>query len=191
MGPFEQAMQEAIERDGQGRFVPGKSGNPKGKPPGTPNRATVMKAALVEALTGGEIEVAARVIIDRAVNGDVTSAKFLIGRIDPKPRGRPIELMLPEDAQAADIIAAYDATTAAMLGGEISPDEALAVARFLTQRAATVRALAARGVDLNFSSKDQAAAPGQPRRRRRRRATATAAVLPAALPLSSEPATSR
>ncbi|MEJ0071585.1 MAG: DUF5681 domain-containing protein [Pseudomonadota bacterium] len=42
-------------RDGRGRFVPGSSGNPAGKKPGTRNHATVLK----ELLRDGEAEAAA------------------------------------------------------------------------------------------------------------------------------------
>lgn len=164
-------VERATTRDGHGRFVPGQSGNPKGKKPGTLNRATALKAALTTALGEGEAATAARVIIERALKGDFAAARFVIGRVDPKPRGREVVLTLPDDAQPSDVIEAFDATLAALCTGEITPDEAVVVGRFLTQRAAMMGALAAApraagvaGASLHFSRKMQdAATPTAPR----------------------------
>src|SRR5713226_7125341 len=59
-------LQQASVRDERGRFVPGQSGNPAGKLPGTRNRATLLRAAL-DSEDGPAM---ARVIIDKAVAGD-------------------------------------------------------------------------------------------------------------------------
>src|SRR5438067_9065735 len=112
-------------RDERGRFVPGQSGNPLGKAPGTPNRATLLRAAL----DGPEGPAIARIVIDKALAGDAVTARFIIGRLEPRPRSEPIELDLPEGNRACDIVAAYDATVRAMASGEITPDEAVQVAR--------------------------------------------------------------
>ncbi len=47
-----------VQRDASGRFIPGQSGNPVGKKPGTRNRATVLR----EALRDGEDVAAARIV---------------------------------------------------------------------------------------------------------------------------------
>jgi hypothetical protein len=117
-------------RDANGRFVAGHSGNPLGKKPGTRNRATVLR----EALGDGEDIAAARIVIDKALSGDMVAARFIIGRLEARPRGRPIELDLPEGTSARDIVAAYDVTVRAMATGEITPDEALQVSRVLDGR---------------------------------------------------------
>ena len=91
-------------RDRGGRFVPGVSGNPAGKRKGTPNRTTLLKLA-IDADESGAI---ARVVIDRALAGDMVAARFLLGLIMPKPRSRPIELDLPDCSTFDDIVAAYD-----------------------------------------------------------------------------------
>jgi hypothetical protein len=127
------------QRDGNGRFVPGCSGNPAGKKPGTRNRATVLR----EALGAGEDIAAARIVIDKALSGDLVAARFVVGRLEPPPRGRPIELDLPQGASASDIVAAYDVTVRAMATGEITPDEALQVSRVLDGRLRALK-LAAR-----------------------------------------------
>ncbi|MDB5407841.1 MAG: hypothetical protein JWL84_2753 [Rhodospirillales bacterium] len=120
-------FEHAATRDSFGRFVPGASGNPAGKKPGTRNRKTI----LMEALRDGEDTTVARVVIDKAVAGDAVAARFLLRMLTPPQRGREIELDLPEGTTAGDIIAAFDATLAAMAAGEITPDEALIVTRIL------------------------------------------------------------
>ena len=94
------------ERDARGRFVPGQSGNPMGKVPGTRNRATLLRAALA---------------------GDVVTARFCLDRLEPRPRGRAIAIELPAGARMRDVVAAFDATVRAMAQGEITPDEAVQV----------------------------------------------------------------
>lgn len=127
------------QRDANGRFVAGQSGNPAGKKPGTRNRASVLR----EALGDGEDIAAARVVIDKALSGDTVAARFVVGRLEPRPRRRLIELDLPAGASASDIVAAYDVTVQAMASGEITPDEALQVSRVLDGRLRALK-LAAR-----------------------------------------------
>jgi hypothetical protein len=123
-------LAHGAQRDADGRFVVGHSGNPSGKKPGIRNRATLLR----EALGDGEDIAAARVVIDKALSGDMVAARFVVGRLEPRPRGRAIALDLPEGAGARDIVAAYDATVRAMATGEITPDEALQVSRVLDGR---------------------------------------------------------
>jgi hypothetical protein len=135
----------ASGRDTSGRFVPGMSGNPAGKRPGTRNRRTVLK----EALRDGEDSGVARVVIDQALAGDVVTARFLLGLLCPKPRGREIALDLPEDARPGDVLAAFDATIAALAAGEITPDEALTVSRVLESRSRVAQATDSRHQDVS------------------------------------------
>jgi hypothetical protein len=117
-------------RDANGRFVPGRSGNPLGKKPGTRNRATLLR----EALKDGEDGAVARVIIDKALSGNSVAARFVIGLLIPRARDRAIELDLPEGARAGELVAAANATVQAMAKGEITPEEALTVTRVLDFR---------------------------------------------------------
>ncbi len=119
-------------RDANGRFIPGQSGNPAGKRPGTRNRATVLR----EALRDGEEAATARIVIDKALSGNQVAARFVVDRLMPRPRGRTIELDLPADA---DMLAGYDATVQAMVSGEITPDEALTMTRVLDGRRRALR----------------------------------------------------
>jgi Family of unknown function (DUF5681) len=133
-------MQLSSARDAHGRFVPGRSGNPCGKKPGTRNRATLLREALEE----GEDIAAARIVIDKALAGDQVAARFVVGRLmpRPRPRDREIELDLPEGGTAADVLAGFDTTLAAMARGEITPDEALTVTRILDGKLRALKAAA-------------------------------------------------
>ena len=91
------AAAPTIDRDTKGRFRPGCSGNPAGKKTGTRNRATLLR----EALRDGEDATLARVVIDKALAGDAVAARFLLERLEPKPRGRPIHLDIPDGESPA------------------------------------------------------------------------------------------
>src|SRR5579872_5363945 len=128
---------QTIARSSNGRFRPGCSGNPAGKKPGTRNRATVIREALAE----GEAADVARVVIEKALAGDAVAARFLLDRLEPKPRGRPIQLELPEgESAAADVVALFNSALRALASGEITPSEAVEVSRFLEGRFRVLRA---------------------------------------------------
>ena len=64
-------INQTAMRDAGGRFVPGQSGNPADKKPGTRNQATL----LAEALRDSEGEAAARLVIDKALAGDARTRR--------------------------------------------------------------------------------------------------------------------
>jgi hypothetical protein len=142
-----------IERDAAGRFVPGQSGNPAGKKPGTRNRVTLLR----DYLDAAEEEAVARVVIDKALAGDVAAAKFVVRLIAPRPRGRTIRIELPEGYEC-NVVAAYNATLRALCEGVITPDEAVVVSRFLDGRR---RVLDAWAKEENLTSYDRTI-PGDP-----------------------------
>ena len=115
--PIAGAGGDNAKRDGRGRWVAGRSGNPAGKPPGTKNRATLRK----QWLRGGEEGRAMRTIIEKALSGNVGAARWVMDGIAPRPRGRPIDLDLPADASGRQRVRR---TVDLMCAGEISPDEA-------------------------------------------------------------------
>jgi hypothetical protein len=123
-------------RDARGRFQPGCSGNPAGKPKGAKNRTTLWLQAVRE----GEAMTAARTVIERATDGDVIAARFLTDRLEPRSRGRPLPLAFSPDAPYGESCAAVFAAFAA---GTISPDEAMAAAHYIDhargQRAAAAQ----------------------------------------------------
>jgi hypothetical protein len=121
---------DAAVRGPDGRFLPGCSGNPAGKRPGTRNRATRLAGMMEE----GEAERLVRVLVERALAGDAASARFCLGYLLVRPRGEAIRLDIPARARPGDTVAAFNATLAAMAAGEITPEEALTVTRVLQGR---------------------------------------------------------
>jgi len=130
---------QTIARDANGRFLPGSSGNPDGKRPGTRNRATLLHEVMRE----GDDRAMARLVVGRAVGGDAVAARFCLARLEPKPRGRPIALDLPEGARSIEAVdAAFDSALAQLAAGAITPTEAVEIARFLERRTRALRAWA-------------------------------------------------
>ena len=76
-----------VSRTPAGRFAPGVSGNPKGRPKGSRSKASVFAEAMRE---GEGVELARR-CLDEAQEGDNVSMRFALGRIEPARRGRPVE----------------------------------------------------------------------------------------------------
>ncbi|MBI3512732.1 MAG: hypothetical protein HY060_01465 [Proteobacteria bacterium] len=111
-------------RDAHGRFVPGCSGNPAGKKPGTLNWATRFKGVLDD----GEREIAMRKVVERALEGSPVDGRFLFARLDPKPRGRPVEIAVADNAP---LLERCQAVFAAMAHGDITPTEAVEAAHVI------------------------------------------------------------
>jgi hypothetical protein len=94
---------------------------------------------MLAALRDGEGEAAARVVIEKALAGDAVAARFVVALISPKPRGRTIHLDMPEDDDC-NVVTAFNVTLRALCDGEITPDEALQVSRFLDGRRRVLQA---------------------------------------------------
>jgi len=110
-----------------GRWGKGQSGNPAGKKPGTKHRATVM----VETLLDGEAERLARKAVELALDGDVTALRLCLDRVAPVRKGRPVIIDLPPIDTADDVLSALTALVQNVATGQITPDEAGAVAALI------------------------------------------------------------
>ena len=108
----------------RGQFKPGQSGNPKGKPMGARHKATLA----AEELLDGEAEALTRKAVDLALGGDTTALRLCLERILPPRKGRPIVFTLPNVTNSGDLRAAALAILGAVSEGDISPEEAAAVA---------------------------------------------------------------
>lgn len=111
-------------------WKPGQSGNPKGKPPGTRNRMTVLALAMM----ADDLEEITRKVVDAAKDGDMQAAKFVIERSIPPARERPISLDLPEIDTLDGISKAQALILQAVAGGELLPSEGDALAGIVEQR---------------------------------------------------------
>lgn len=115
-------MKAGSEKTGNkqdGRFKPGVSGNPAGKPKGTRNKVT----ALVDALIEGEAEELAKVAIERAKAGDGPLLKALIERLSPPQRNRAVRIELPSLDDIQGVAKALGSVSEAVADGTITPDE--------------------------------------------------------------------
>jgi hypothetical protein len=71
---------EVIERVEQGKFAPGVSGNPNGRPKGSRNRITLLKLMAEEAVREGNADKmlsVCKTVINQALEGDKDSQKLV------------------------------------------------------------------------------------------------------------------
>ncbi len=112
------------------KFQKGRSGNPKGKRPGTRDKRTI----LLERMLADDGKDVVKAIIEAAKGGDMAAARMILDRLVPVRRGRPISLALPAIDGAEDVCKALSAAIEAMASGEITPEEAAIVATVLDNR---------------------------------------------------------
>ncbi|MDR3521379.1 MAG: DUF5681 domain-containing protein [Acidocella sp.] len=115
---------ETTGRQQAGRFTPGISGNPQGRPPGARHRVTV----LAEKLMADDAENVVKSVIKAANNGDMVAARLVLDRIAPPRKGSFVTLSLPKITDASDVLDALAAITAAASSGEITMEEAACLA---------------------------------------------------------------
>jgi hypothetical protein len=101
--------------------------NNEGRPRGARCRATIA----AETLLDGETEKLTRKAIDLALDGDTVALRLCLDRILPPARSRPISINIPPIKTAADLMPALDFVTQALGAGELSVDEASAIAALL------------------------------------------------------------
>jgi Family of unknown function (DUF5681) len=107
----------------RGQFKPGTSGNPRGRPEGSRNKATLA----IQALMDGEAETLTRRIIALAKRGNLEALKFCVSRILPPRKDRTVALKFPKIENANDILRALECLLHAVGEGEVSPTEAQAL----------------------------------------------------------------
>ena len=106
-------------------FEKGQSGNPRGKPKGARNKATLA----AEALLDGEAEAITRKAIELAKGGDITAIRLCLERIIPPRKERPVGAShLPCIDAVEDLPGAQVAIIRAVATGDLLPGEASAMA---------------------------------------------------------------
>jgi hypothetical protein len=108
-------------------FPKGRSGNPKGRPPGARNVATV----LAEQLLDGEAEELVRKVIVKAKHGNLPALRICIDRILPPRRERPVHFMMPELRSVGDASKAISALMSAVAKGELGASEAAELSKLI------------------------------------------------------------
>ncbi|GBR76635.1 DUF5681 domain-containing protein [Acidiphilium acidophilum] len=110
-----------------GRFKPGQSGNPAGKPRGARHKA-VQALDILGRNASEEIVLA---VIQQAKSGDMRAAELVLRRVWPERKGSPVELDLPTIRTAEDAMLAMSVVTDAAAAGTISPDEGEGFAKLI------------------------------------------------------------
>lgn len=109
------------ERDAGGHFMPGRSGNPAGRPRGARNRASLIAQAMIE----GEVEALVRTAMDRALyKDDPVALRLCIERIMSPRRSEVSEFAMPPLREIADAAPALAAIGQAVSNGVLTPTEA-------------------------------------------------------------------
>lgn len=101
-------------------FKKGKSGNPRGRPQGSRNKATIA----CEELLDGEAKAITRKAIELAKNGDGYAMRLCLERLLPPRKDRPVTFVLPNIASADDAMKVYAALLKAVAAGDVTPAEA-------------------------------------------------------------------
>lgn len=84
-------IQEPV-RGPDGKFLPGASGNPAGRPPGARNRSTQAALELLE----GEAQAITKKAIDLALAGDIQAIRLCLERLLPRLQATTTTLNMPQ-----------------------------------------------------------------------------------------------
>lgn len=123
--PTESTGAKQAKAPSAGKFAKGKSGNPKGRPKGARNKATLA----AEALMDGDAAAITTKAIELAKAGDMTAIRLCLERILPPRKCRPLKVSLPSIEKPEDTLKAVNAVLAAVSEGDITTDEADALLR--------------------------------------------------------------
>ena len=117
-------------------FQPGQSGNPKGRPPGSRNKASLAAEKLLE----GEAEAITLKAMERAKAGDPVCIRLCMDRFSPRPRDRPLSFDLPPIENPEGVEKAGAALIAAIARGQVTALEAAPVMKMLVAQADLIAA---------------------------------------------------
>lgn len=111
-------------------FKKGTSGNPKGRPQGSRNKASLA----IEALLDGQGEALTQKAIDLALDGDSAALRLCLERLCPPRKSRPINISLPDTKTADGVSEAQATVVKAVAEGDLTPDEGTALCGILEAR---------------------------------------------------------
>jgi hypothetical protein len=124
-------MSTERKKKSNGQFAEGTSGNPSGRPPGSPNKITL----LLEELLEGEAEQLTRKAIELALAGDILGLRLCMDRLLPPRKDRLVHFNLPPARNADEIALGMTAILGPISEGEITPQEGEILSRILEAQA--------------------------------------------------------
>jgi hypothetical protein len=127
---------KAAARIRTGRFQPGQSGNPAGRPRGSRNERTIFLHSLLD----GEGEAILRKLVKLAIAGEPQALKLATERLLPArtARDRSVELQLPNCKTASEVSQACGDVLQMATCGEISLEAATALVKLLELQRRTI-----------------------------------------------------
>ncbi|MCC6479477.1 MAG: hypothetical protein IT552_09735 [Sphingomonadaceae bacterium] len=117
-----------------GRWQPGQSGNPAGRPKGARHKVT----QAVEALLEGQAEALTQRAIEKALEGDGAALRLCLERLAPPRKDAAVFFDLPAIQSATDTVRASSSLLEAVAAGNVTPDEAGRIMGLLTAHKALV-----------------------------------------------------
>jgi hypothetical protein len=112
----QEAKTDAVNQQGQRGWLPGQSGNPKGRPMGSRNKKNVIALEFDKEASG-----IARKVIEAALGGDMQAASLVLQRLSPPLRSRAEKVTFDFDA-GASLTQQAQQILEAIAEGEIDPD---------------------------------------------------------------------
>ena len=116
---------ETAEAPANGRYKPGASGNPAGRPKGAKNKATFLAEEAME-----EVSAVVEKLVERALAGSTGAIRQFLDRTMPMPRGCS-RFELPDMRGPRGIADAQEALIIAVAAGEVPPRDAERVMNLL------------------------------------------------------------
>src|SRR6516164_6888112 len=110
-----------------GGFQKGQSGNPRGRPAGSRNNATLACEALLE----GQAEALTQKAVDMALAGDPAALRICLERICPVRKDRAVRFPLPPVGTPRDAADLMAAVIAAVGAGRVTPNEGAEVSKMM------------------------------------------------------------
>lgn len=125
---------DKTEKKQGGRFKPGQSGNPNGRPRGKRNKATMMALQLLE----GEASALTRKAIEEALSGNMVALRLCLERLISPAKERPVNIEIPGTTDASDLVKLSAALLSAVGNGDLDPGQAASLTKVVENHRNTV-----------------------------------------------------
>lgn len=99
-------------------FIPGKSGNERGRPLGSPDKRTRLRQLLEP-----HAEELISILVNQAKNGDPSALKLCIDRLIPRAKNDTIDITFPNDISGHSILQVGEQILRGLENRSLTPDE--------------------------------------------------------------------